>query len=376
MQSNSVGNKIRVAQITSQHSYMDARIREKECFSLATAGYDVVLLAPDAPDIDENNLKITGFDKPNGRLKRVTIGLWRLYKKTLTLKPDIVHFHDPDVILVGILLKIHGKKVIFDVHENFPNLAYDRVWVPPIAKWPLSILLSGLMRLSGFLFDGIVAATPSIMEMFPKEKSVTVRNMSRLETFDRTHAQPQLNPPIVCYVGGMSETRGFHQMLDAINIVNKDLECHLCLGGHIPEKLLLDSKNNPGWKYTTKMGFLTRKQVADLYSKCLAGLVVLAPSKNHVESLPIKMFEYMASTLPVIASNFPLWQNIIQENKCGICVSPDDPEELAAAITSIATTPSAQNEMGAQGIYCATTKYNWNIEEKKLLDFYIKIIDC
>ena len=38
--------------------------------------------------------------------------------------------------------------------------------------------------------------------------------------------------------------------------------------------------------------------------------------------MPVKMFEYMAAGLPVIASNFPLWESIINKYNCGICVNP------------------------------------------------------
>jgi glycosyltransferase involved in cell wall biosynthesis len=374
MKQDLISSKVKIAQITSQHKYTDARIREKECFSLANAGYDVILVAPDAPDTKENNLIIVGFPKPKGRLMRITVGLWRLYKKTISLKPDIVHFHDPDVILIGLILKMHGIKVIFDVHENFPNLAYDRQWVPLLAKWPLSAILSVLMKLSGLIFDGIVAATPSIKELFPNSKTVVVKNMSRLDIFNDIEKLPSSYPSKICYVGGMSEARGFIQMLDAINIVNKDLECQLILAGVIPTKLKEKTKDNPGWNYSKQLGFLTRAEVSQLYAKCDAGLVVLAPSKNHIESLPIKMFEYMAAQLPVIASDFPIWEQLIVENECGVCVNPYNTQQIADAIIMLINSPAKAKKMGLRGKYFAETKYNWALEEEKLLEFYSKII--
>jgi glycosyltransferase involved in cell wall biosynthesis len=134
------------------------------------------------------------------------------------------------------------------------------------------------------------------------------------------------------------------------------------------------TKDNPGWNYSKQLGFLTRAEVSQLYAKCDAGLVVLAPSKNHIESLPIKMFEYMAAQLPVIASDFPIWEQLIVENECGVCVNPYNTQQIADAIIMLINSPAKAKKMGLRGKYFAETKYNWALEEEKLLEFYSKII--
>jgi glycosyltransferase involved in cell wall biosynthesis len=82
----------------------------------------------------------------------------------------------------------------------------------------------------------------------------------------------------------------------------------------------------------------------------------------------------MASGLPVIGSNFPLWKEIIEKNKCGICVDPESPVEIAHAIKYLEDHPDVAKEMGANGKRIVRQKYNWAAEEIKLINFYQRII--
>lgn len=118
------------------------------------------------------------------------------------------------------------------------------------------------------------------------------------------------------------------------------------------------------------VGNLTRKQVNELYGNSRAGIVLYQPAANHYESQPIKMFEFMAAGLPVIASNFPLWKKIIEENECGICVDPTNVSEVRNACAKLLKSPDLAQEMGMKGRKAVVDSFNWAVEEKKLLDLY------
>lgn len=92
---------------------------------------------------------------------------------------------------------------------------------------------------------------------------------------------------------------------------------------------------------------------------------------NYVDAQPNKMFEYMSAGLPVIASNFPLWKEIIEGNQCGICVNPLEPKEIAAAIDWLTQNPEAAEQMGKNGRKAVEEKYNWQNEEEKLINLYL-----
>jgi glycosyltransferase involved in cell wall biosynthesis len=107
----------------------------------------------------------------------------------------------------------------------------------------------------------------------------------------------------------------------------------------------------------------------------MAGLVTFLPLTNHIDAQPNKMFEYMSAGIPVIASDFPLWREIIQGNDCGILVDPLDPSAIAHAIDYLVSHPEEAHRMGKNGRIAVETKYNWTMEEKKLLAFYDNILN-
>ena len=125
-----------------------------------------------------------------------------------------------------------------------------------------------------------------------------------------------------------------------------------------------------GWSQVDALGFVGREGVRDLLSRCVAGLVTFLPSPNHIDAQPNKMFEYMSAGIPVIASEFPLWKEMIEENQCGICVDPLDPKAIADAIDYLVTHPLEAEQMGRNGRKAVLEIYNWPMEEVKLLSLY------
>ena len=112
-----------------------------------------------------------------------------------------------------------------------------------------------------------------------------------------------------------------------------------------------------------------------LIGKSKVGLVLLHPTSNHLNSLPVKMFEYMAGGIPVIASDFKVWKEIIEGNKCGICVNPFDLAEIRNAVQFLVENESRRLEMGRNGQNAIRNKYLWNVEFKKLKKVYAEITE-
>ena len=112
-----------------------------------------------------------------------------------------------------------------------------------------------------------------------------------------------------------------------------------------------------------------------IMSRSIAGLVTFHDSPNHVDAQPNKMFEYMSAGLPVIASNFPLWASIINGNKCGICIDPLDPNQISKAINTLVDNPELAQYLGENGRKAVISKYNWHVEEQKLLELYKELIE-
>jgi glycosyltransferase involved in cell wall biosynthesis len=83
----------------------------------------------------------------------------------------------------------------------------------------------------------------------------------------------------------------------------------------------------------------------------------------------------MAAGLPVIASNFPLWKEIVEGNKCGLTVDPLNPREIAQAVEYLLEHPELRQEMGENGRRAVIEKYNWEQEAEKLLALYQRLLE-
>lgn len=361
----------KVVHLTSVHPRYDARIFLKECRSLANAGYDVSLVVADGqPDEERDGVKIYGVDKASSRIERIRKVTGHVYRKALALDAEIYHLHDPELMPIGLKLKNKGKKVIFDAHEDLPLQLLNKHYYK---KWILKIL-SKLAALYEFhacrQFDAIVAATPTIRRKFDdiNSHSVDVNNYPVLEEvitgerrFDGLRS--------FCYVGGIGKARGIFEVLRALDYCSQELNLSLA-GGFSSKDVDLEVRALPQWKRVDFKGFVARDDVAKIYQSSFAGLVTLHPIPNYLDALPVKMFEYMGAGLPVIASNIPLWVDIILEEQCGLCVDPLNPRAIADAIMYLYKHPDKAQEMGKNGQKAVLQKYNWSREEDKLISLY------
>lgn len=367
----------KVAHMTTVHRRFDTRIFLKECSTLSAYGYDVFQIVADGLGNEEKNgVKIIDIGRSKGRLDRMMNAPKRLLPVALSLNADIYHFHDPELFSVGVKLKKSGKKVIFDMHEDLPKQILSKTYLNWVARRILSTALALYERRVCKMFDYVIAATPSIHEKCQhlSVNAININNYPLLDELDSSNSDWKSKSAQVCYVGGITRIRGILEIINAIDITNHNVR--LILGGDFDSKDLESAASSlSGWKCVDALGFIDRKRMSDVLSSSMAGLVTFLPAPNHIDAQPNKMFEYMSAGVPVIASNFPLWREIIETNDCGFCVDPESPSEIAKAIDYLVSHPDEAERMGNNGKKSVLNCYNWDIEKQKLLSVYQRLCD-
>jgi glycosyltransferase involved in cell wall biosynthesis len=365
---------MRIVHLSSAHSRDDTRIFVKQCRSLALQGHDVTLVvADDKGDECKDGVRIVDVGVSPGRLNRMFKTTQRVFDKAVDLDAAVYHLHDPELIPFGLRLKQRQKKVIFDSHEDLPKQLQGKPYLGRVSQWVLPQAVALYERYACSRFNGIVAATPFIREKFLSinRHTVDVNNFPLLGELGEPVPWTEKRKE-VCYIGGLSSIRGVRELVRACESLQSQARLNLA-GSFFEPGLRTEVASYPGWARVNELGYLDRRTVREVLMRSMAGLVTLHPTINHCEALPVKMFEYMAAGIPVIASDIPLWRGIIERNECGVCVDPFDSRAIAGAIDDLLAHPERARRMGQNGRRAVVSKYNWAIEEEKLCRFYAQL---
>ncbi len=353
----------------------------KQCRSLASHGHEVALVVADGlGDSCRDGIRIVDVGRAAGRRDRMLHSTRRVGRAALALDADVYQLHDPELIPLGLRLVLGGRKVVFDAHEDVPSQLLDKPYLSPRSAQIASRAYAMLERAALRRFDGVLAATPLIRDRLAVHNPLTVdvNNFPRAEEFPPTPATAAAKVGAearasFCYVGSISAIRGVRELVAACALLRSP--GRLALAGSFAEpELEAEVRDYPGWDRVDALGHLDRGSVARVMEEAFAGLVTLLPTASYREALPVKMFEYMAAGIPVIASDFPLWRDIVEGSRCGLCVDPRDPRAIAAAIDHLASNPRLAREMGANGRRAVLERYNWENEADKLIAFYADLL--
>lgn len=368
--------KISICHLTSVHTRYDIRIFIKECSSLARINeFKVSLIVADGKgDEVKNNVNIFDVGKTEGRINRFIKTTRKIFEKAKKLDCDIYHIHDPELIIIGLKLKNNGKKVIFDAHEDFPKQIKAKPYLNIFLKKTLPYFFELFEQLTLKRYNCIVTATPYINNKFLEinNSTININNYPIIGELSFVTKWENRNDTI-SYLGGISYIRGIIDLIRSLDKTKSDIKLNL-IGKFSDTNLELKCKEMPGFNKVNEYGFLNREEVANVLSTTKIGIVTFLPLPNHIDSQPNKMFEYMSAGIPIITSNFPLWKDIVEGNNCGITVNPTSSTDIANAMDYLVKNDDIAKIMGENGKKAVIEKYNWAIEEKKLIKLYKELL--
>ncbi len=362
-----MNRKIKVCHLSSVHPTFDVRIFQKECKSLAEAGYDVSLVvANGGEDKEVDGVKIYDVGQPSGRMERIFKYSRKVYQKALELDCDIYHFHDPELIPYGLKLMRRGKKVVYDIHENIPKQILYKEYVPRYVGKFISLIIDSWESKAIKRFNYNIVADPDTYARVSKitRRTHLVRNFVILDDIPIDWSNKK---NAITYIGAIAQVRGIWDMLEVLNVI----DVNLILAGRFANKELEEKvKSTPQWQKVDFRGFVGKEQVLQILQDAKIGLVPLHKTQKYLGAYPVKLFEYMNAGIPVIINKIPLWEEIVLGENCGLSVDTTNPQEFAKAIQFLLDNPEKAKEMGMNGYRAVREKYNWDTEKKKLLDVY------
>jgi len=358
---------MKIAHLTSVHPQNDNRIFYKECTTLVKEGYDVALIVAGSESSVINDINIVGYEKSQGRLKRILktslIDMIKICKK---IDADIYHFHDPELIFTGFYLKMIGKKVIYDIHENNPASLLSKPYIKSnLTRKILAKIFDIFEKSSVRFFDAIVTARPDITKRFKHKNIVTLRNFPILPDLEKLKKIDIIKEkPSVIFVGGMTKIRGINELLDAFE--NLD-EYELWLLGPIHEDRLSQRIEN-GCKNVRYLGEVEAYEIFNYINHADIGIITFLSAPNHLQTLATKPFEYMACGKPMIMSNFSYWQETFGNSS--LYVDPSNSIEIVERVRSLLGDRKLMKKMGEINKKLSKDEYNWEKESQKLIKLY------
>jgi glycosyltransferase involved in cell wall biosynthesis len=211
-----------------------------------------------------------------------------------------------------------------------------------------------------------------------KVRSGPVENYPALTLSETFARQPQEK---IIYLGAMARIRGLVEVIEAFALVAKQYpkwELYL-VGSCRPasfEQELRNLAQERGVEANTKfIAWVPYEEKERLSCQASMGIITYLPHSNNTSCLPNKLFDYMLVGLPVIASDFPLYREVVEPSRCGLIVDPTRPEEIAQAMAYLIEHPQEARQMGENGRRTVLDKYNWEKESRKLLQIYEAVLN-
>jgi len=360
----------KVCILTSVHRWNDIRIFRKQAKSLVKAGYQVHLVVPTDESGVKDGVMLNPVVVPSGRLKRILLTTYKVYKEAKKTNAEIYHFHDPELIFYAKLLSLQGKKVIYDSHEDVPADILDKEWISNrYVRKAVSKLYGFVEKKLAKSFDGVISVSYNITNKFTNANKATIANVPLREEFKNVEnsGASKVGKRVV-YAGGLTEARNIKQIVQSAGYIkDKEIEIHL-FGEFDNEAYKNECQSLQEWGNVKYWGLKSTEEVYGFMQTCSLGLVMFKDIANHAFAIPNKAYEYMAAGIPLLISDLNFWKEHFE--KMAYFVDPENPSAIALGIEAVFENSLESNNIAAKNKELVASKMNWAEESKKLINLY------
>lgn len=373
-----------IAILSTVHPFDDTRVFYRQARSLSKKyNVNLYISAPFNFRKFNDNLMVWGLPEWKKKTDRIK-SFFILFKYLVKLKANLIIIHDPELLLIVPIIKILKRvPIIYDIHENYVEMIREKLW--------LSIGMRKLLA-RGYLLSEKITFPFISMIWYPVKNigdhytsrnclvKYQIRNVPSVQSFQSFNRANEEKKWLIS-LGYLIDDRGIREIILAFSLVLKDYPDYqlVFIGSFQSERFeqeifALVSKLQIKDRVIF-FGKIPYEKVANYLYNAQIGLLNYLPIPNNIMGLPNKLFEYMAAGLPVIASNFENYAEVINDAQCGILVNPTDPDEIAAAIIFLLNDEKKRIEMGKNGQLAIEDRYCWEMEEKKMFTSLERILN-
>jgi len=373
---NSQVEKTRVCLFSTVQLPDDVRLFHRECKSLVASGYDVHLVVPCERSEIKDGVQFHAIPRVRNRVVRITVMPWIVMRKALETNAAIYHFHDPELLFVGFVMRwVLARKVVFDMRESTARQIMSKEWLPKLSRKIISLCYRVIENVC---LKGIVVIVANDKSVEENEPCYLVRNfpavdeelMAKAMEMDR-----RLEQPLLVYVGRVAKIRGALLYVElAGKLADRGYTFRMMIigtyeenfGQHLKAKVRELNLQDT----VTVTGHMDYREAMKLVSRAVIGLSILEPVPNYTVCLAGKIVEYMMCGTPVLCSRFDHWRTYVEDERTGLMVEPDNIDEVVKACERMLSNPDELAAMGKRGMEVVRTKYNWDTEFRVLLECY------
>ena len=312
-----------------------------------------------------------------------------MFKKAKALNSDIYHFHDLWINKIGGKLKRlkHKPVVFYDVHEPYAEdyISYSNVTgALKLIVEMFAFLVDKWEKNKAKKYDLIITTEEIVRDNFRRviglEKAEVIYNFT--ENYNLYNSKKLSEKKIdFIYSGGITKLRGAFKILEAtlktkqvfpnVKVVFVGKYSPLSLKGEMQDFI---SKHNLTDNVELH-SFINYSKINNYYNNSKVGFITPLPEPSFKIKMYIKIFEYMAFGLPIIGSNFGHIKEYVEKEKCGILVDPESPIEISNSMVQLLTDIDKYNFYSRNGRLATLEKYRWELELKRLINFYEKALN-
>ncbi len=368
-----------ICHLISGYYRNDARVFERQCKSLHNARKEVCILTNDGEQEEVlDGIKIfTCRIFFSRRIFVLIFATFQFYFKAKKIDADVYQIHSPELIFLGLILKLKGKKIVYDAHEDLPRHILEKewlFWLPIIFRKLISFFIEKYLIFALKRYDYVITPHHHVNDQLKKQgiKSSLITNFPIIKTYKKKELRDYLRKEnVICYTGTAYSYSNQEEILNAVyelkNVKYK-------VAGYIESNHLKSLSSLNGFDSLEYLGRIPWIELNAFYEKTSIGLVIYDYKLNLGDKLGSfgtnKIFEYMEASLPIICTNYVLWENIIKEYECGIAVNPGSSSEIKNAIKYLIDNKDKAFQLGQNGRRAVEEKYNWHIQEKNYLKVF------